>query len=187
MDVEHLILDEDRQPLPPGETGEIAVKSRYIASGYWRRDDLTRAAFIRDRDDARIRTYLTGDLGLISADGALEYRGRKNQQVKIRGNRVDLTEIETCLVAMEPVKEAAVVVLEDEQHHAHLVAYWTAASETATEHRKIRGALLNVLPVHTVPPIFVKMDKMPLTPTGKIDKRALPQPEQVNGKWSKLK
>ena len=180
LDVDLKILDEERQPIRQGSVGEIAVKSRYIASGYWRRDDLTRAKFLRDSTDREARTYLTGDLGCIHPDGALEYRGRMDQQVKIRGNRVDLSEIEARLVATPSVKEAAVLVREDARGQSHLVAYWTPVAEQVLGHRKIREVLLKFLPVHAVPLIFVKMERMPMTPTGKINKRALPDPQQLD-------
>lgn len=184
LDMEILLLDDDRQPVAAGEVGEIAVRSRYISSGYWRQPDLTQTAFIPGSPDGCGPTYLTGDRGWIGPDGCLEHRGRKNSQVKVGGNRVDLSEIEQALASLEAIGEAAVLLEKDRQGRDRLTAYWTAdqAAGKGTDRAVVadlRDALLQALPRYAIPSRFVELERMPLTPTGKIDKRALPAAEEA--------
>ncbi len=111
---EVLLLDDQRRPVARGETGEIAVRSRYLAAGYWRQPELTAARFLPDPEDPDVRTYLTGDLGRIGPDGMLVHLGRKDSQVKIRANRVELAEVEAALRGVEGVRDAAVVARLDD-------------------------------------------------------------------------
>ena len=103
--------------------GEIAVKSRYLSPGYWRRPDLTEARFLPDPNGGDERIYFTGDLGRMSEDGCLEHRGRKDFQVKIRGFRIEVTEVETVFLEHPNVRESTVVAQEDRFGDKRLVAY----------------------------------------------------------------
>src|SRR5262249_36929532 len=105
-DIELALLDEHGAPVAPGEIGEIVIRSQFISRGYWRRPDLNEGLFGVDPHDPRVRSYRTGDLGVLRADGCLEHRGRKDSQIKIRGNRVELAEIETALRGLPGVAHA---------------------------------------------------------------------------------
>jgi amino acid adenylation domain-containing protein len=171
-----LLLADDGSEVGPNEVGEIAVRSRYLALGYWRDPELTRAAF-RPDPETGVRTYRMGDMGLLRADGCLEYRGRKDLQVKVRGYRVDVAEIETALLEVEGVKEAVVVGREDGAGGRRLVAYVVPTTRPAPSVRALRTALWASLPAYMVPSAFVFLDALPITPTGKVHRQALPEPD----------
>ena len=109
MDVS--LLGDDGQPVARGEVGEIVVKSRYVANGYWRDPELTAERFSADLDGKGTRLVRTGDLGRINADGLLEFRGRKDDRIKIRGNRIELMDIERALERLPGIDRAAVVAV----------------------------------------------------------------------------
>ena len=174
-DMEVLLLDDAGEEVGVSQTGEIAVRSRYLSSGYWRRPDLTRAAFLGDPGgDERI--YLTGDLGRMLPDGCLEHLGRKDFQVKVRGYRVELAEIETALLSVDNIKDAVVVAREDSSGGQRLVAYVVPAGQPPSTASDLRGRLEDELPDFMVPAAFVFLQALPLLPSGKIDQLALPQP-----------
>jgi len=125
-DIEVLLLDGERRPVGPGRTGEIAVRSRFMSQGYWRRPELTKASFVTDPEDERLRVYLTGDLGRMADDGCLTHLGRKDSQVKVRGYRVEASEIEVALMNLEAVSEAVVMARQDEKGENRLSAYVAA-------------------------------------------------------------
>lgn len=176
--VEVLLLDESGRPVDPGAQGEIAVRSRYLASGYWRRPELTRQRFLPDPDGGDTLTYLTGDLGRMLPDGCLVHEGRKDSQVKVRGHRVEPAEIEHALLALPGVKEAAVVARATGDSEPTLVAYVVPASLPAPTHSFLRRGLAQVVPEHMLPSAFVVLDAMPLTAVGKVDRLALPAPRR---------
>jgi acyl-coenzyme A synthetase/AMP-(fatty) acid ligase len=178
-DVEVLILDADGRPVAPGEPGELAVRSRHVAIGYWNRPDLTAAAFLDDPDGGDRRIYRTGDLGRVGPDGCLFHLGRKDRQVKVSGHRVALPAVETALRSMNGVKDAAVVAHEGVPGVVRLVAYVVPDEGAGPTLTDLRRGLEARLPAHMVPARFVALDALPLTPTGKIDRRALPAP----GAW----
>jgi hypothetical protein len=124
----------------------------------------------------RFESQLTGDLGRMSPDGCLERLGRKDFQVKIRGLRVEVAEVERALREMSAIKEAAVVTREDKSGDKHLVAYVVAAGNVALSISDIRSFVEKTLPSHMVPSRFVMLDALPLTPNGKVDRRALSDP-----------
>ncbi len=176
-DKEIWILDEDRNRLGCNEAGEIAVRSRYLSPGYWRKPELTRASFLPDPEGGDARIYLTGDLGRLSADGCLEHLGRKDMQVKVRGVKIELMEVEAALLEIPEVKESAVVAREDAHGDKRLVAYVVAAQgERFSSVGKLRAALMKSLPAQAVPSAFVFLDSLPATPNGKVDRLALPDP-----------
>jgi len=169
------IVDGAGHDVPVGVVGELHVGGKSVARGYLNRDELTAQRFYTDADG--VRFYRTGDLARFHADGTIEYVGRSDHQVKLRGFRVELEEIEARLRRHSAVVDAAVVV----SHAADvpfLVAYVTCAD--ATSDGDLRWFLLQWLPVYMVPAVYVFVDRMPLSPNGKIDRAALPPPNRAS-------
>lgn len=175
-DTEILLLDEAGQAVDVTCIGEIAVKSRYLSPGYWRRPDLTRERFLPDPNGGDERIYLTGDLGRMRSDGCLEYLGRKDLQVKLRGYGIDVAAIEATLVDRETIKEAVVLVWENQPDKQRLVAYIVPAREPVPSVSALRHRLAETLPDYMIPSAFEVLDALPMLPTGKTDLRALPPP-----------
>jgi amino acid adenylation domain-containing protein len=173
--VEAAVVDEAGAELPPGAVGEIAVRSRHLALGYWEDPELTAAVFREDSADATLRTYLTGDMGRLRADGCLEHLGRRDFQLKVRGQRVDPTEIETALLRLSFVREAVVSTTEGRRGEGRLVGYVVPAGPVPPT-PEIRAELGRTLPAAFVPSAFVVLGGLPLGPNGKVDRRALPSP-----------
>ncbi|MCP3893249.1 MAG: amino acid adenylation domain-containing protein, partial [Bacteroides sp.] len=157
--------------------GEIAIKSPYIALGYWQKPDITQTVFLTDGDNQRI--YRTGDMGRLRADGSIEFVGRKDFQVKLRGFRIELEEIEAVLSQHPAVQETVVMLREEPAGEKRLVAYWVPKQAPATDTIELRRFIQKKLPDYMIPSAFVKLEAMPLTPNGKVDRRALPAPEQT--------
>jgi len=178
-DKEVLLLDETGREVGTDQIGEIAVRSKYLALGYWRRPDLTAAAFIPDHRGGNQRLYLTGDLGVMRPDGCLIHMGRKDFQVKIRGYRIEVTEIEVALVGLDSIKAAVVHVQADDAGAQRVVAYVVPAAGRAPTVSELRRALAQTLPDYMVPSAFVFLDTLPLLPSGKVDRRSLPEPNQA--------
>lgn len=176
-DKEILLLDEERHPVCAGEAGEIAVRSRYLATGYGRQPQLTAATFLPDVHGGDARICLTGDMGRFTPNGLLLHLGRKDNMVKIRGYRVPLEELEAALSALENVREAVVVAQDLPSGEKRLVAYVVPAVEPAPSATMLRRALLQRLPAFMAPALFVFLDRpLPLTAAGKVDRQALPPP-----------
>jgi acyl carrier protein len=173
-----LLLDDAGEDVGVGRRGEISVQSRHIALGYWRRPDLTAEAFLADPSGGAERIYRTGDLGIRHPDGHLEHVGRKDLQVKVRGFRVETAEVEGALASLDAVREAAVVVQEDGPGEARLVAYVALAASPGPTVTALRRLLAERLPPHMVPSVFVPIERLPLMPSGKVDRRALPRPDR---------
>ena len=171
-DTEVVLLDEQGREVPCGEIGEIAVKSLYLSPGYWNRPDLTQEAFSAHNGD---RIWRSGDLGRMDSDGCLVHLGRKDFQVKIRGQRVEPGEIEMALLEIEGVREAAVVA-RDHEGDKRLAAY-VVISDPPLAIDSLRQALISRVPDYMVPSSFVIMDALPVTPIGKVDRVALSQTE----------
>ncbi|WP_309475491.1 non-ribosomal peptide synthetase [Pseudomonas putida] len=167
------VLDEQRQPVPQGVAGELYIGGVQVARGYLNRAELTAERFIDDPFSTRpgARLYRTGDLARHLADGNIEYLGRNDDQVKLRGLRIELGEIQAGLTALAGVKEA-VVVAKDQR----LVAYYTGEQQPADT---LRTALLAHLPEFMVPALFMHLEALPLSPNGKLDRKALPAPEAI--------
>ncbi|PQQ25032.1 non-ribosomal peptide synthetase [Photorhabdus hindustanensis] len=170
------LLDEQGQPAPLGRVGEIYVGGDGVACGYLNRPELTVERFLVDpfSDVPDARMYRTGDLARYLPDGNLEFLGRNDQQVKIRGFRIEPGEIEACLVEYPTVREAVVLALGEGQNK-QLVAYVLAESDNELP-THLREHLSARLPDYMVPAAFVRLDEFPLTPNGKLDRRALPTP-----------
>ncbi len=175
-DKEVLLLDPAGRAVPTGAVGEIAVRSAYLARGYWRRPALTAQRFLTDPAGGEARTYLTGDLGRLRADGCLEYLGRADRQVKIRGHRVEPAEVEAALRGCAGIADAAVVAGADAAGEARLIAYVTPAGAAHVDPLALRRTLRRTLPAPMLPAAFVVLDALPRTPTGKVDRAALPPP-----------
>ncbi|WP_316187407.1 non-ribosomal peptide synthetase [Bradyrhizobium sp. SZCCHNRI2014] len=177
--VQLLVLNGEQSLCGVGELGEIYVRSHHLARGYVEDPELTRSRFIQNpfADGDRDRLYRTGDLGRYLPDGNLEFAGRIDHQVKIRGYRIELGEVETALRSHPNVRDAVVVVREDEPGDKRLVAYVVWAEEIAPEANVLRKHLKRILPEYMVPSGFVALKIMPLTPNGKVDRKGLPAPE----------
>jgi amino acid adenylation domain-containing protein len=172
-----LLLDGRGNEVKAGQVGEIAVKTQYLSPGYWHKPEVTQDKFLADPGGAEERIYLTGDLGRMAPDGCLFHLGRKDFQVKIRGYRVEVAEIEATLTKHMAIKEAVVVARQDQPNEIRLVGYFVPASEPIPTVSKLRRFLTEKLPEHMIPSAFVILDAMPLTPNGKVDRRALPAPD----------
>ncbi|MEU2227240.1 amino acid adenylation domain-containing protein [Streptomyces sp. NPDC018347] len=164
---------------PVGVPGELLIGGVNVALGYLGRPDLTARRFVPHpfSDDPEARVYRTGDLVKWLPDGRLVYLGRMDDQVKLRGHRVELGEIENALLSRPEVAAATVVVREDVPGDKRLVAYLVPAGGAAVAVAGLRAALARDLPAHMVPARYVVLERLPLTPNGKVDRRALPAPE----------
>lgn len=174
-DKEIRLLNEKGDEVRPGEVGEIAVRSRNMAVGYWRDPELTRQKLLPDPEGGDRRICLTGDLGRWRADGCLEHLGRKDFQVKIRGQRVEIAEVEMALREHPAIEEAAVVAHEDAHGEKQLVAYVVPAGKPGPSSSELREVLAETLPAYMIPPFYVRLEALPLTPSGKVDRLALPE------------
>ena len=170
-----LLLNEDGHEVGPNQEGEIAVKSRYLPSGYWNRPDQTKTKFLPDPRGGDERIYLTGDLGLMLPDGFLIHLGRKDSQVNIRGHRVELGEIERALLSFPRVKETTVVPWDREPGEKSLAAYIVPGPGLAPALDELRGFLKGKLPDYMIPSAFMFLESLPLI-NGKLDHKALPKP-----------
>jgi amino acid adenylation domain-containing protein len=173
------IVDERGQEVGPNAVGEMMIRSRYLSPGYWRNLELTRQKFLPDPEGGDKHIYLTGDLGRMHPDGCLEHLGRKDYQVKIRGYRVELAKVETALYNLGVIKAVVVVANDDPVGDTRLIAYWVPALQPVPTVSELRQALVNTLPEYMIPSRFVIMESLPLTPTGKVDRQALPEPDQT--------
>jgi amino acid adenylation domain-containing protein len=168
-----------------GVYGEIAIRSPHIALGYWQKPEITKAAFLPDPEGGEKRIYRTGDMGRLLPNGGIEFVGRKDFQVKIRGFRIELGEIEAVLGEHLAVRETVVLTGQDGPGEKHLVAYVVPHQEQAPTTSELRSFLKTKLPEYMVPSAFVMLEALPLTPTGKIDRRALPAPDAARPKLEK--
>jgi amino acid adenylation domain-containing protein len=166
-----------------GERGEIAVRTPYLSRGYLNDAELTAARFVANplTGDPADRVYRTGDLGRYRPDGEVEPVGRADQQVKVRGFRVELGEVESALAAHPAIREAAVTARETDAGDRRLVAYWVPSDEGADgpDAGALRAHLKFILPEYMVPSAYVRLERLPLTANGKLDRRALPEPESL--------
>ena len=177
--IQMYILDVALNTLPVGVAGQLYIAGIGLARGYVNRPDLTADKFIPNPfGPAGTRMYASGDLARYLPDGNIEYLGRIDHQVKIRGFRIELGEIEEVLSGMPQVRENVVLARGDTSGGKRLVAYYTLRMDQAAELEDFREYLSANLPDYMVPSAFVKLDAFPLTPNGKIDRKALPAPEQ---------
>ncbi|HBN8101841.1 TPA: non-ribosomal peptide synthase/polyketide synthase [Pseudomonas aeruginosa] len=181
------LLDDAGQPAPVGAVGELVIGAELLARGYFKRPDLTAARFIPDPFDEQGggRLYRTGDLARYGADGVIEYVGRVDHQVKVRGFRIELGEIEACLGEHPAVREALVIAVEGAAG-AQLVAYLVPQAEAlasatlevqAALRNELKALLRDSLPEYMVPAHLLFLERLPLSPNGKVDRKALPAPD----------
>ncbi|MCP9268654.1 amino acid adenylation domain-containing protein [Xenorhabdus sp. XENO-1] len=173
------ILDCHNQPAPLGVAGEIYIAGAGVARGYLNRPELTAERFISDpfSADPDARMYKTGDLGRWLPDGNIDYLGRNDFQVKLRGFRIELGEIEARLVQCHGVREAVILVREDEPDHKRLVAYLRPMDGVELVPAELRQQLVQHLAEYMLPSAFMVLDAFPLTPNGKLNRQALPAPD----------
>ncbi|MDP9897429.1 amino acid adenylation domain-containing protein [Variovorax boronicumulans] len=172
-----LVLGADMEPVPLGAMGELYLGGEGLARGYLDRAALTAERFVADPfDDAGGRLYRTGDLVRWNGEGQLEYLGRIDHQVKVRGFRIELGEIEAQLLVQPEVREA-VVVADEGPAGTRLVGYVSAHADQAIDTAALKDRLARVLPEYMVPSLFVVLEALPLSPNGKVERKALPQPE----------
>ncbi len=177
------ILDEHRSAVAPGEAGEIYIGGEGVARGYRNAPELTQARFVRDpfKKDAQARLYRTGDLGKFLPDGQIAFLGRIDQQIKIRGFRVEPEEIASTLKRHPAVRASAVIGREfGQENETRLVAYIVLEENSSATANDLQRHLSSFLPDYMIPSTFVSMDSLPLTTNGKIDVAALPLPQQSN-------
>lgn len=179
-----IVLDQKGRPCGPGSVGEIYIRTPYRTHGYYRRPEITREVFVPNpfTGDENDVVYKTGDLGRILSDGDFEFLGRRDGQVKVRGVRIELSEIEELLRNHAAVKDVAVVSHYEEDGSNSLCAY-VVLKET-TDLGTLRTHLATNLPSYMLPSYFVELDMLPRTLNGKVDRRALPRPEQARSQRS---
>ncbi|MGW7156779.1 non-ribosomal peptide synthetase, partial [Streptomyces sp. NPDC054887] len=176
------VLDDHLRPVPPGTTGELYLAGHGIAHGYLAQPTTTATRFVpHPYGPPGTRLYRTGDQAHFDTHGNLHYTGRTDTQIKIRGFRVEPTEIETLLTTHPHLTQATVATHPDHHGIAQLTAYAVAAGAERPSPSEIRLWLRTLLPDHMVPAFVVMLDRLPLTPNGKIDKRALPVPHAAPG------
>src|SRR5690606_11599628 len=172
------ILNDQLEVLPDGQLGEICLQGACVANGYLNEPELTAKSFINWTDSLgnELRLYKTGDLGKILPDGNIEFHGRRDGQVKIRGNRIELADIEVAIVRQPEVQQAVVIAREDVPGKKYLVAY-LVNKERAIDVKLLRNYLIDVLPDYMIPSYFVQLEELPKTSSGKVDRKRLPKPE----------
>ncbi|WP_270171318.1 non-ribosomal peptide synthase/polyketide synthase [Paenibacillus sp. SYP-B4298] len=174
------ILDQWMRPVPVGVPGELYIAGEGLARCYLERPELTAERFVANpyARERKERMYRTGDLCRYREDGVIEYMGRIDHQVKLRGYRIELQEIDTVLSLHDDIQEAVVAVHENHAGTKQLVAYYVAVEgvkEQLTD--ELRAYLQEQLPEYMIPSIYMRLDQLPLTPNGKVDRKALPLPE----------
>ncbi|PPA82098.1 non-ribosomal peptide synthetase [Brevibacillus laterosporus] len=169
------IINQNLEKVSFGEAGELCISGIGLARGYWNRPELTSEKFVSNPFLPGEKMYKTGDLAKWLPNGLIEYIGRMDHQVKIRGHRVELGEVETVLLRHHKIQEAAVIAKKDTLEQAYLCAYFVETEQVSIT--ELREYIAKELPMYMIPSYFVRLDKMPLTPNDKIDRKALPEPD----------
>ena len=176
QDKEIALLDNAGKTVAFNQIGTIVVRSRYLSPGYWNRPDLTEAKFKPDPQGGEVRLYFTGDIGVMLPDGCLIHKGRKDFRVKIRGYGVELAEIERALLEHDAVREAVVTTQQNPSGDARLIAYFTPVNSLGPGVSALLRYLKKKLPDYMIPTTLVRLDTLPLTSNGKVNRSALPIP-----------
>ena len=166
-----LLLDDHLDPVPIGVEGELYVTGQGVARGYWNRPELSAEYFMLNPFNSDERMYKTGDIAVLNQDGELEFAGRRDNQIKMRGYRVELDEIEHAVMRLDQVNESAVVAIKDNFGDVNIVSFYTSDTELQSE--SIQAGLRAMLPHYMIPSQMICLAALPTTPHGKIDKRAL--------------
>lgn len=176
------VLDENLREVPVGQAGELCLGGTQLAVGYKNNKEKTKAAFVKNPDKNSVwkRLYRTGDMVKMMGDGNMEYVGRIDNQVKISGYRIELGEIEGAVAKYSKIKETVVTVY-DSGAAKYIAAYFTALSHVSEQ--ELKAFLLPLLPEYMMPTFFVQLEQMPITPGGKVDKKALPIPRIENREY----
>jgi amino acid adenylation domain-containing protein len=177
MDVE--VVSDDGSPAPCGAPGQIVVKSPFLAIGYWKDGDATSRAFTPAEPGASSRCYRTGDRGRVNAAGDLEYLGRLNGLVRVRGQWIELADLDAALCGLAGVREGTVATFSKDDTHVQLVAYYVPRDGCRPTTSDLRRELSRRVPTHSLPSRFIQMDRLPVTANGKVDRAALPAPDSV--------
>jgi len=170
------LWDEDEQQVAPGEVGEIIVKSRFLSVGYFRNEALTAERYRDVLGEPGVRYFKTGDLGRFREDGCLLFMGRRDQQIKINGHRIEIGEIEACLVNYPNVEQCAIRAFPDSVRGNRLVAYLMASPKQNIDLAQIRHWVAEKLAYYKVPRYWILMSNMPQLASGKLNRNALPEP-----------
>jgi amino acid adenylation domain-containing protein len=165
------ILDELLQPVGHGEIGEIYISGHSVAAGYLHRDELTKSRFLPERYSDFVSMYKTNDLAVLREDGMVVFVGRSDQQIKLRGYRIELEEIESKISNVYGVKDVAVVLIQGEEFDSYICAY--IVCEQACDIERIKIYLSGILPPYMLPSVYRRVDCLPLTANGKTNRRAL--------------
>ncbi|HLU88647.1 MAG TPA: amino acid adenylation domain-containing protein [Cyclobacteriaceae bacterium] len=173
-----IMLNDKLEAVPDGEPGEICIHGICTANGYLNEPELTAKSFIdwEDENGKKLRLYRTGDLGRYLPDGNIEFHGRRDGQVKIRGNRVELADIEIPIAQQEGIQQAVVIAREDVPGKKYLAAY-LVNRDREIDVKQLRDKLLGLLPDYMIPSYFIQLEDLPKTPSGKVDRKNLPKPE----------
>jgi acyl-coenzyme A synthetase/AMP-(fatty) acid ligase len=177
------VVNEALEPVPTGSPGELLIGGIQVGRGYWNRPELTSERFLADpfSDVPGARLYRTGDLARRREDGSFEFLGRIDHQVKIRGNRIELGEIEAILCEHPAIRQAVVVPRGDDASEVQLVAYVAGPARGMPAPTDLRQHLSKRLPEYMVPAVYVVLEAIPLSPNGKVDRKALPEPPAQAG------
>lgn len=175
------VVHEDFTPCQPGESGEILIGGKGLARGYFKDEELTRQKFIPHpfRPGSGEKVFRTGDRARVLNDGNLLFEGRMDFQLKIRGYRIEPGDVEAHILKFEGIEECVVVGLESAAGVKYLAAYYATPVDKEISEERLREFLAGQLPDYMIPSVFVRLERLPRTPSGKIDRRALPDPSQI--------
>lgn len=178
--VEVSIVDGQGQPLPPDQPGEIVLRSPMTADAYWKMPELSAKKFLPDPDGGRRRIFRTGDLGTIGLDGTIMHLGRVDDEVKVNGNRVSIPLVENAMLGCPGIQNAVVQLhTRDHDGSACLAGYYVASTDDRSSPATIREHLHERLPAYMVPSYLTRLESIPLNATGKVDRFALPKPDEA--------